>query len=150
MNRISLLVAITCFWAAGCTKQNELKLPTPQKSKAVAALPQPGDETTAPAPNAPVIEAARATAASAATEPVAQSNQEVFRKATPRVYEVNGKIDLEALTETFREYCAGYDKVPADINELVTSHYLPGLPTPPAGMKFFIERSDNSVRLVNK
>ena len=61
-------------------------------------------------------------------------------KATPRQYVVNGQIDLQALTATLHEYVLWKDKIPADLNELVTSGFLPRLPEPPPDQRFAIQR----------
>ncbi|MGA2659780.1 MAG: hypothetical protein ABSH34_19940 [Verrucomicrobiota bacterium] len=60
-------------------------------------------------------------------------------KATPRQYVVDGKIDLQALTATLREYVMWKKSIPADLNDLVESGFLPSLPEPPPGQRFAVK-----------
>ena len=77
---------------------------------------------------------------SVGTSGSAPESARALGKATPRQYVVNGQIDLQALTATLHEYVLWKDKIPADLNELVTSGFLPRLPELPPGKRFAIER----------
>ena len=70
--------------------------------------------------------------------------------AVPRQYVIDDKVDLSALTETLRDYCMWKKSVPSDLNELVTSKYLPKLPEPPTGKKYAVNTGKLEVTLVNK
>jgi ABC-type glycerol-3-phosphate transport system substrate-binding protein len=61
-------------------------------------------------------------------------------KATPRQYVVGGKIDLQALTATLHEYVMWKKQIPADLNELVESGFLPSLPEAPPGQRLAVKR----------
>ncbi|MCL5098082.1 MAG: hypothetical protein M1608_11265 [Candidatus Omnitrophica bacterium] len=61
-------------------------------------------------------------------------------KATPRNYVVDGKIDLQAMTATLREYVIWKKGFPKDLNEMVTSGFVSSLPKPPPGKRFAIYR----------
>jgi hypothetical protein len=60
-------------------------------------------------------------------------------------YEVNGQPNLEALSQALQVYCMWKKAVPADLQELVTSKFLPSLPPLPAGKKYSINTGNLSV-----
>ena len=47
-------------------------------------------------------------------------------------------MDLVALNELLRNYVRAKEHIPKDINELVTSGFVPSLPAPPSGKQFLI------------
>lgn len=64
-------------------------------------------------------------------------------------YVKNGQPNLEALSEALQVYCMWKKEVPADLEALVTSKFLPSLPPVPAGKKYGINSQKLTVELVN-
>ena len=75
-----------------------------------------------------------------APEPVAGTAPDGTPRATPRQYVVKGQIDLEALTQTLREYVRWKGQIPTDFKEVITSGFLTNALTPPPGKRFVIVR----------
>jgi hypothetical protein len=59
-------------------------------------------------------------------------------------------VDLSALKQGIQAFKAGEDRLPKDLNELVTSGYLPRLPEAPRGAKFTYNPSTGQVGLVQE
>ena len=57
---------------------------------------------------------------------------------------------LSALTQVVRKYAAEKQRVPASLDEVAAAGYLRGLPQPPAGKKFVIEKKRLTVELANR
>jgi len=70
-------------------------------------------------------------------------------KAPALNYVKNGEPNLEALSEALQVYCMWKKEVPADLQDLVTSKFLPSLPPVPAGKKYGIDSQNLAVVLVN-
>jgi hypothetical protein len=56
-------------------------------------------------------------------------------------------IDLASLNQNIQLFNAQEGRFPKDLDELVQSHYLPALPTPPAGMKLAYNPADGTVTM---
>jgi hypothetical protein len=54
---------------------------------------------------------------------------------------------LAGLTQALRKFCAEKRQVPASLNELVAAGYVKGLPPPPRGKHFAIDRKTLKVIL---
>lgn len=63
-------------------------------------------------------------------------------------YVKNGQPNLEALSEALQVYCMWKKAVPSDMQELVTSKYLPSLPELPPGKKYGINSQTLTVAIV--
>ncbi len=70
-------------------------------------------------------------------------------KAPALDYVKNGEPNLDALSEALQVYCMWKKEVPADLQDLVTSKFLPSLPPLPAGKKYGIDSQNLAVVLVN-
>jgi len=57
---------------------------------------------------------------------------------------------LDHLTQTLRKFSAEKQRVPTQLNELVTAGYLPSLPAAPAGKQFTINPKRVEVILADK
>lgn len=68
--------------------------------------------------------------------------------ASPRNYVVRGRIDLEALTQTLREYVRLKGYMPAKFSEVLTSGFLTNAPVLPVGKRFAIVRLGISYTVV--
>ncbi len=141
--QITFVIALV---AVGCSKEEpapKLVAKPPKKTEASPAL----DAAPAPDPAA-APPGASAPAANAGPAPY-EIDKGIWPAAPPRVYEVDGKIDLNALTLAMRDWCYYTNRFPTSMQELVTTHFLTNLPTPPPGKKFSINPSKNSVELVD-
>lgn len=56
-------------------------------------------------------------------------------------------VNLQRLTRLVQRYTVEQQQVPKDLNQLVAMKYLDGVPTPPNGRKFVIDRTTVQVRL---
>jgi hypothetical protein len=54
--------------------------------------------------------------------------------------DANQANTLAELTQTVRKYAAEKQRVPKDLNEVVTAGYLPSIPAAPAGKKYAISK----------
>jgi len=70
-------------------------------------------------------------------------------KAPALEYTKNGQPNLDALSEALQVYCMWKKEVPAELEALVTSKFLPSLPPVPAGKKYGINSQSLTVVLVN-
>jgi hypothetical protein len=57
-------------------------------------------------------------------------------------------IDTVSIDQAIRMFQVEEGRLPKDLNELVQEHYLPTLPTPPAGMKFQYDARTGRVSVV--
>ena len=57
-------------------------------------------------------------------------------------------LDLTQVTQAIRAFEAGEERLPANLQELVSEGYLPRLPTAPKGMQFAYDSRSGQVRLV--
>jgi hypothetical protein len=57
-------------------------------------------------------------------------------------------IDTAALNQEIQLFNVQEGRLPKDLNELVTKHYLPKLPDPPAGMKINYDATQGKVTVV--
>jgi hypothetical protein len=57
-------------------------------------------------------------------------------------------IDVTALNEEVQLFGAQEGRLPKDLNELVTLHYISALPHPPAGMKIVYDAAQGKVSAV--
>lgn len=57
-------------------------------------------------------------------------------------------LDLTQLTQAIRAFEAGEERLPSNLQELVSEGYLPKLPTPPKGMQFAYDARSGQVRIV--
>lgn len=114
------------------------------------ALPPPPSGNVAPAP------AATASARNS-DKPIVQGSKDdpnvlpegFVPKAPVLKYSVNGQPNLEALSQALQVYCMWKKSVPADMQELVTSKFLPDLPALPAGKKYNINSGNLTVSIGN-
>lgn len=60
----------------------------------------------------------------------------------------DGQVDLEAFTLLLHRYVEHVNKVPAQVNEMVTSGFVPSLPAPPPGKRWVIERGAMDYRVI--
>ena len=60
----------------------------------------------------------------------------------------SAKIDLVSVNQAIQTFNAGEGRNPKDLDELVSSHYIPRLPTPPAGMKLAYDATAGKATLV--
>ncbi|MBM3838251.1 MAG: hypothetical protein FJ398_09840 [Verrucomicrobia bacterium] len=59
-------------------------------------------------------------------------------------------VDLTSLNQAIRQFHAGEDRFPKDLNELVTEGYLPRLPAPPSGTRLEYSPARGQVRVVRQ
>ncbi|MBM3835375.1 MAG: hypothetical protein FJ403_19285 [Verrucomicrobia bacterium] len=59
-------------------------------------------------------------------------------------------VDLASLNRAIQLFHAQEDRFPATLNELVAEHYLPSLPSAPAGMRIIYDASKGEVRIVKQ
>jgi hypothetical protein len=57
-------------------------------------------------------------------------------------------IDVTALNQDIQLFNVQEGRLPKDLNELVTQHYLGALPNPPAGMKLVYDAGQGKVSVV--
>lgn len=60
----------------------------------------------------------------------------------------DGQVDLEAFTLLLHRYVEHVNKVPTDVNEMVTRGFVPSLPAPPPGKRWAIERGAMDYRVI--
>ena len=58
--------------------------------------------------------------------------------------------DMVSITQAIQAFNAGEGRFPKDLNELVTSKYLPRLPEAPTGAKFDYDPNTGAVKLVTE
>jgi hypothetical protein len=108
----------------------------------VPATPPPGIAAAIPrSPDAPIVEGS-------AQDPNVLPPGFV-PKPPALEYVKNGQPNLEALSEALQVYCMWKKEVPANLEALVTSKFLPSLPPAPAGKKYGIDSQNLTVVLVN-
>lgn len=57
-------------------------------------------------------------------------------------------VDLTSLQQAIQAFQAGEDRLPSNLQELVSEGYLPRLPSPPSGTRFAYDSQRGQVRLV--
>lgn len=57
-------------------------------------------------------------------------------------------VDTAALNQTIQLFQAQEDRLPKDLNELVTMKYLPQIPKPPYGKKIVYDANSGTVKIV--
>lgn len=71
----------------------------------------------------------------------------VFTAIFKRLRKNGPSADLHNLTRLAQRYAVEQQQVPKDLDQLVALKYLDGLPTPPSGRRFVIDRTTVQVRL---
>jgi len=71
----------------------------------------------------------------------------VFTAIFKRFKKDGDAASLHHLTRLVQRYTVEQQQVPKDLNQLVALKYLDGVPTPPEGRKFIIDRTTVQVRL---
>ena len=59
-------------------------------------------------------------------------------------------IELTSITQAIRLFEAQEDRLPKDLNELVTKKYLPEIPPPPAGQKLDYNPKTGELKMVKQ
>jgi hypothetical protein len=59
-------------------------------------------------------------------------------------------VDIASINRAIQAFQAGEDRYPKDLNELVTTRYLPKLPAPPYGMQLEYNPKTGQIRVVPK
>ena len=57
-------------------------------------------------------------------------------------------VDTVGINQAVQLFQAQEDRLPRDLNELVSKKYLPSIPPPPAGMKYDYNSQSGQVRLI--
>ena len=113
-----LLTLITGFFVAGCSKSDN--------------PPPPAPTVTTPAPTAP-----------AANQP----NGYLGAMGAAERLAVK-TVDLSSLNQNIQLFNASEGRYPKDLDELVSTHYIPQIPPAPAGQKLAYDATQGKVTLV--
>lgn len=125
-----LVFLVAGFFVAGCGRGDNPKPPTPTAAPDTA--PPPSPTVSAPAPNTP-----------------AAAGGNGYLGAMGRAQQLAVKtVDLSSLNENCQLFNASEGRFPKDLNELVTTHYIPRLPDVPVGMKLSYDATQGKVTLV--
>lgn len=60
--------------------------------------------------------------------------------SSANLLKADGQVDLQAFTLLLHRYVERVNKVPADVNEMVSSGFVPSLPEAPPGKRWVIKR----------
>ncbi|MGV3756884.1 MAG: hypothetical protein ACO1QS_16005 [Verrucomicrobiota bacterium] len=110
----------------------------------VPATPPPGTAAASSIPRDPTVPIVEGSAQDPNVMPAG-----FVPKAPALEYTKNGQPNLDALSEALQVYCMWKKEVPAELEALVTSKFLPSLPPVPAGKKYGINSQSLTVVLVN-
>lgn len=160
---LSLALAATVL---GCGNEND-SAPAPQaeaQSANVTAVTPAASAVIAPPPSAPVVPPPNADGTVPAVASTPQRSGPIvpgsaedpnvmpagFVPKPPALqYVVNGEPNLDALSQALQVYCMWKQSVPNNLEDLVTSKFLPELPALPAGKKYTINSATLSVGIAN-
>lgn len=155
MKNALLALGLATTLLTGCGKDDSADLPPPQPAAKVSvdAGPAVAAAPTAPVP-APVGNPVVASTGNSSIpdwkpgdgEPAAGK----FPPAVKRDFGTDGNPNMDNLTLAMRDWSYFTDRFPNDLNELVSTRYLPSIPTPPEGKKYVINAKAASVDLANK
>lgn len=162
LSRLSFVV-LAAVVLAGCSEPESVSTPSvPAPAPAVADIsastaPTLSAPTSAPVPPPDAINQPVNSVKKDYTAPIVPGSPEdpnvvpasFVPKAPALQYVVNGQPNLQALSEALQIYCMWKKAVPGEMQELVTSKFLPELPALPAGKKYGINAANLTVAIVN-